>query len=106
MARFCTKRDVVNTISQFLRGADWVSRDLVQSLRRQELNRSLVYLKSPYNDLLPLAFDDKNVETIAGFKALTGSVIEFQGLRGRTVIAYHDGQEKNRLMYRMTIFIL
>jgi len=71
--------------------------DGAMRLAQVRVEKSQIYLKAPYSELLPSNLLDVNAKTVEGYKAFSGVVVEFQGFGSSTVITFKDGESKRQV---------
>ncbi|MEE1867003.1 hypothetical protein [Pseudomonas auratipiscis] len=71
--------------------------DAAMRLAQVRVEKSEVYLKAPYSELLPSNLLEVKAKPVEGYKAFSGVVVEFQGFGNSTVITFKDGQSKRQV---------
>jgi len=78
-------------------GVSGLLMDGAMRLAHIRVEKSLVYIKSPYSDVLPSAMAATDAKQVAGYKAFSHVTVEFQGFGSSTVISFKDGASRNQI---------
>lgn len=73
-----------------LNGTGWLLLDIAMTLSHVRSERSLVFLKAPYRDMIPPALAAKDAVAAPEYAAFSGIVILFAGFGTSTAIEYAD----------------
>ncbi|WHS62650.1 hypothetical protein [Pseudomonas sp. G2-4] len=71
--------------------------DGAMRMAQVRIEYATVYVKAPYNALLPDALVAKEAKSPEGYKAYVGVTVQFKGFGNTTVIAFADGSTKRQL---------
>lgn len=71
--------------------------DGAMRMAQVRIEHATVYVKSPYNALMPDVLVAKEAKAPEGYKAYAGVTVQFKGFGNTTVIAFADGELKRQL---------
>ncbi|MNJ78231.1 hypothetical protein D3C77_759200 [compost metagenome] len=66
-------------------------------LAQVRIEHATIYVKAPYNTLVPDTLLAKEVRILEGYKAYSGVTVLFKGFGNTTVISFEDGDLKRQL---------
>ena len=71
--------------------------DGAMRMAQVRIEHATVYVKAPFNSLMPDALVAKEAKTPEGYKAYVGVIVQFKGFGNTTVIAFKDGELQRQL---------
>lgn len=80
-----------------LGGVSGLLMDGAMRLAHIRVENSLVYVKSPYSDVLPVTLAATEAKQVSGYKAFSEVTVEFQGFGSSTVISFKDGKSRHQI---------
>lgn len=81
---------VVMLLPLVLGGVSGLLMDGAMRMAQVRIEHAVVYVKAPYNALMPDALVAKEVKVPEGYKAYAGVTVQFKGFGNTTVIAFKD----------------
>lgn len=88
---------VVMLLPLVMGGVSGLLMDGAMRMAQVRIENAAVYVKAPYNALLPDALVVKEAKAPEGYKAYAGVTVQFKGFGNTTVIAFKDGELQRQL---------
>jgi hypothetical protein len=88
---------VVMLLPLILGGVSGLLMDGAMRMAQVRIEHAAVYVKAPYNALMPDALVVREAKAPEGYKAYAGVTVQFKGFGNTTVIAFKDGPLQRQL---------
>lgn len=94
---YCNMILLMLILPLFIGGVSGKLMDSAMRLANIRIEQPVVYIKAPYNELLPKSLISKNLNAPEGYKVYEGISVLFQGFGNTTVVAFKDEDTERQL---------